>query len=190
MKIKFLKILLTYIIKQKKLYKYSDIYKYIKSKIDNNDKVEWPKEFKGIDDKIKLKNKKGNFWEKCKTYFIAKNNRLYKQRTINNPFNGKTYLLSSLILFEEEAIYIIKYFHTILMHIGTRTLQIEIKRRNLYINNSTERIKECVETCAISTMNKLNKYIKPINIQIISKYPLEGERQILPIVIKMLNLLI
>ena len=58
MKIKILKILLTYIIKQKKLNKYSDIYKYIKSKIDNNDKVEWPKEFKGIADKIKLKNKK------------------------------------------------------------------------------------------------------------------------------------
>ena len=82
---------MTYIIKQKKLYKYSDIYKYIKSKIDNNDKVEWPKEFKGIADKIKLKNKKGNIRKKSKTYFIGKNNRLYKQRTINNPFDGKTF---------------------------------------------------------------------------------------------------
>ena len=58
MKIKILKILLIYIIKQKKITKYSDIYRYLKSKNNNNDEAEWPKEFKGITDKIKLKNKK------------------------------------------------------------------------------------------------------------------------------------
>ena len=112
-----------------KITKCSDIYRYLKSKIDNKDEAEWPKEFKGITDKIKLKNSKCNFRKKCKPYFLGKNKRLYKQRTLNNPFDGKTYLLSSLILF--EAVSIIKYFHDTLMHIGIRTLQFEIERRKL-----------------------------------------------------------
>ena len=39
-------------------------------------------------------------------------------------------------------------------------------------------------------MHKLNKYIKPNNIQIISKFPLERVQADITYIIKMLNLLI
>ena len=52
-------------------------------------------------------------------------------------------------------------------------LQYEILRRGIYINNLTKIIKETIKKCSICIMNKLNRFVKPANIQIISKKPLE-----------------
>jgi len=52
-------------------------------------------------------------------------------------------------------------------------LQHEIIRRGLYINKITDLIKNVLKHCGICAIHKLNKYIKPKNVQILSKYPLE-----------------
>ena len=52
-------------------------------------------------------------------------------------------------------------------------LQYEIIRRGLYINNITNIIKDIVKNCSLCIIHKLNRFIKPPNIQIISRRPLE-----------------
>ena len=52
-------------------------------------------------------------------------------------------------------------------------LQFEIERRGLFINKLTYLIKESVENCKICQIHKLNKFIKPETIQILSYKPLE-----------------
>ena len=52
-------------------------------------------------------------------------------------------------------------------------MQFEIERRYLYINNLTAIIKNIVENWNLYNMHKFTKFIKPQNIQILSKYPLE-----------------
>ena len=52
-------------------------------------------------------------------------------------------------------------------------LQYEITRRGLYINRITNYIKGFVENCETCIIHKLNNFIKPEPIQIISNYPLE-----------------
>ena len=51
-------------------------------------------------------------------------------------------------------------------------LQHEIIRRALYINKITELIKNVLKRCDICVIHKLNKYIKPKNVQILSNHPL------------------
>ena len=46
-------------------------------------------------------------------------------------FNGELYLIKCLILLEEEAIKIVKYFHNKLSHMGINMLRYEIERRGL-----------------------------------------------------------
>ena len=78
-----------------------------------------------------------------------------------------------MIFFEDEAKDIIEFFHKNFLHIGIRMLQFEIERRALFINKITYLIKECVANCKICQIHKLNKFIKPETIQIISYKPLE-----------------
>lgn len=52
-------------------------------------------------------------------------------------------------------------------------LQQEIIRRGLYINNITDLIKNILKHCDKCIIHKLNKYIKPKNVQILSNHPIE-----------------
>lgn len=52
-------------------------------------------------------------------------------------------------------------------------MSFEIERCALYINRITSKIKNIVKNCEICIAYKLNKYIKPSNVQIISHKPLE-----------------
>ena len=52
-------------------------------------------------------------------------------------------------------------------------LKFEIERRGLFINKLTYLIKESVENCKICQIHKLNKFIKPETIQILSYKPLK-----------------
>ena len=59
------------------------------------------------------------------------------------------------------------------MSLGVRILQYEIQRRGIYINKLIKLIESNVKNCQICIMHKLNKFIKPDNIQITSKKLLE-----------------
>ena len=82
-------------------------------------------------------------------------------------------MIKSIILFDEEANNIVKFFHQNFLHIGMRLLQFEIERRGLFINKLTYLIKDIVENCKICQIHKLNKFIKPGTKQILSYKPLE-----------------
>lgn len=49
----------------------------------------------------------------------------------------------------------------------------QIIRRGIYINNITKLIKQAIKNCSICIKHKLNRLVKPANIQIINKKPLE-----------------
>ena len=153
---------------------YSDIYKFLLSKNKgNNAPRNWPLDFNTIKDKSKLKSKKSQFRKTCKKFIIGENSRLYQFRTLNSLFDGKTYILKYLILFNKEAEQIINFFHVKLGHMGINVLQYEIERRGIYINRLTNIIKSIINKCEICAMHKLNSFIKPYKEQIISKKPLE-----------------
>ena len=88
-------------------------------------------------------------------------------------FNGELYLIKCLILLEEEAIKIVKYFHNKLSHMGINMLRYEIERRGLYRNKLNDIICNVVKNCETCLVHKLNKFIKSQNIQILSTKPLE-----------------
>lgn len=78
-----------------------------------------------------------------------------------------------MILLEEEADKIIELFHRNLGHLGINRLIFEIEMRGIFINNIANKTKDIVKNCEICIATKLNKYVKPNNIQIISHKPLE-----------------
>ncbi len=162
--------------KYKKITSFGDIYNFVLSKDENIKERVWPKRLKNIKDKTLLKNKKNDFRKSCKKFIINKENRrLYEYRKFIYLFNGKVYIIKSLILLEDEVNKIINLVHNKFLHIGVRMLQYEIEHRVLYfnINNITSLIKQCINNCSLCLMHKLNKYIIPDNIQIISNKPLE-----------------
>ena len=54
------------------------------------------------------------------------------------------------------------------MHIGIIALRFEIERRGLYIYKLQDLIKDITKNCEICLTHKLNKFIKPLNEQILS----------------------
>ena len=78
-----------------------------------------------------------------------------------------------MILLEDECTKIIEIFHQNLGHIGINRLIFEIERRGLFINNISKKTKSIVKNCIFCNQNKLNKFVKPNNLQIISNHPLE-----------------
>ena len=81
-------------------------------------------------------------------------------------------MIRCLILLDTE-VYEIKIFHKELNHLGINMLQHEIISRGLYINKITDLIKNLLKHYDIYIIHKLNKYIKPKNVQILSNHPLE-----------------
>ena len=114
------------------------------------------------------------FRKKCKNFFIEeKSKRLYQYRYLNSLFDSKQFSIKSLILLQDKIEKIINLFLCKLDYIGLNRLMYEIERRGIYTNNLKENISKLLKNCFIFIENKLNKFIKPANIHIISKKPLE-----------------
>ena len=99
--------------------------------------------------------------------------KLYQIRKINNYFDGRLMIIKSLIILNSEINEILEIFHSSLCHIGIHRLQYEVERRGLFIHNITDDIKKYTKNCEVCITHKYNKFLKPANIQILSKKPLE-----------------
>ena len=82
----------------------------------------WPDNFNNFSEE-QLRKMKNEFGKKCKNYYIdKKSKRLFQIRKIQSIFEGKAYLINSLIFLADEANNIINLFHIELNHIGINLL--------------------------------------------------------------------
>ena len=151
--------------------KYNDIYKFLKSRNITGEGI-YPNFINNIAYRNVKKNRKKDFKDACKNYFIDEKTDRLKIKFLDSGVKDKAYK-EYFIAYQIEKNQIIKRLHEQTLHKGEIALYELIKQQNYWWTNIYKDVKNYINNCEICQQLHKNKGRKPEIKQIISKGPRE-----------------
>ena len=165
-----IKLELTYANGKKKI-KYEDIMKFLESKEKTGEGI-YPDYINNIDNRKIKKNRKKDFKDSCRNYFIDKSTKRLKIKFYDTTITQKKYK-EYYIPYQSEKIQIIKYLHEKTIHKGEKSLYELIKQQDYWWYGIYEDVQNYIKNCKICQQTHKMMGRKPQISQIISKGPRE-----------------
>ena len=158
-------------VNDKRNIKYKDIYNYIKSKDETGAGI-YPQSIYDIKEKNRRKNKKKDFRESIKDYYIDQKTKRLKIKY--RDYSSKEYIKKDyFVAFQIEKNNIVKRLHDESIHKGQKSLYLLIRNGNYWWYGIYEDVKDYIKKCSICQQLHKSVNRKPDIKQIITKGPRE-----------------